>query len=284
VRPMDAAIRASDLSGKVALVTGAARGLGSAAVRLLAERGASVVACDVRSAEGEQLAADLLGSGHRARFLMLDVTSEDDWRSVERAVTQEFGGLHVLVNNAGMILRQGITEATLSDWHRVMDVNVTGAFLGTRQFAPLMRDSRGGSIVNVSSTAGLIAHHDVAYTASKWAVRGLTKATALDLVRWNIRVNSVHPATIATPLTDAAPDGHLEANRGAIPMGREATAVEVAEAIVFLASDASSFMTGSEIVVDGGLSTAGVAWMRARLQRPAVEGGNKGGRPQQTAN
>jgi 3alpha(or 20beta)-hydroxysteroid dehydrogenase len=281
---MNAASRASDLSGKVALVTGAARGLGSAAVRLLAERGASVVACDVRSTEGEQLAADLLSSGHRARFLMLDVTSEDDWRSVERAVTQEFGGLHVLVNNAGMILRQGIAEATLSDWHRVMDVNVTGAFLGTRQFAPLMRDSGGGSIVNVSSTAGLIAHHDVAYTASKWAVRGLTKATALDLVRWNIRVNSVHPATIATPLTDAAPDGHLAANRGAIPMGREATAAEVAEAIVFLASDAASFMTGSEIVVDGGLSTAGVAWMRARLQRLAVEGANPGTRLQQPAN
>ena len=268
---MDTAIRASDFSGTVALVTGAARGLGSAAVRLLAERGASVVACDVRSAEGEQLAADLRSSGHRARFLTLDVTSEEDWRGVERAVTQDFGALHVLVNNAGMILRRGITEATLSDWHRVMDVNVTGAFLGTRQFAPLMRDAGGGSIVNVSSTAGLIAHHDVAYTASKWAVRGLTKASALDLVGWNIRVNSVHPATIATPLTDAAPDGHLEANRQAIPMGREATAAEVAEAIVFLASDASSFMTGSEIVVDGGLSTAGVAWMRALLQRLAIE-------------
>ena len=145
-----------------------------------------------------------------------------------------------------------------------------------------MRDSRGGSIVNVSSTAGLIAHHDVAYTASKWAVRGLTKATALDLVRWNIRVNSVHPATIATPLTDAAPDGHLEANRGAIPMGREATAAEVAEAIVFLASDASSFMTGSEIVVDGGLSTAGVAWMRARLQRLAVNASDALGISDQT--
>jgi 3alpha(or 20beta)-hydroxysteroid dehydrogenase len=271
MRPMDAANRVSELCGKVALVTGAARGLGSAAVRLLAERGASVVACDVRSAEGEQLAADLLGSGHRARFLTLDVTSEDDWRSVERAVTQEFGALHVLVNNAGMILRLGVTEATLADWHRVMDVNVTGAFLGTRQFVPLIRDSGGGSIVNVSSTAGLIAHHDVAYTASKWALRGLTKSAALDLVRWNIRVNSVHPATIATPLTDAAPDGHLQANRGAIPMGREASAEEVAEAIAFLASERSSFMTGSEIVVDGGLTAAGVAWMRARLRCLALD-------------
>ena len=280
--PMHAATRAPDLSGKVALITGAARGLGTAAVRLLAARGASVVICDVRSPEGEQLAAELLASGYRARFLTLDVTSEDDWFSVERALTEEFGAIHVLVNNAGMILRRGIMEATLADWHRVMDVNVTGAFLGTRQFAPLMRDSGGGSVVNVSSTAGLIAHHDVAYTASKWALRGLTKSSALDLVRWNIRVNSVHPATIATPLTDAAPAGHLEANRGAIPMGREATADEVAEAIVFLASDGSSFMTGSEIVVDGGLTTAGVAWMRARLQRLSQDAGAAGTSEQAT--
>ena len=129
------------------------------------------------------------------------------------------GRLHVLVNNAGVIARRSVTEATLRDWHRVMDVNVTGAFLGIRQLAPLIRDSGGGAIVNVSSTAGLIAHIDAAYTASKWALRGLTKAAALDLVRWNIRVNSVHPATVATALTDAGPAGHLEANRRAIPMG-----------------------------------------------------------------
>lgn len=259
----------ADFTGKVALVTGGAGGLGRATARLLAARGASVVICDVSNQDGERVAADLLACGYQARFLPFDVTNEDDWRSVERTVTREIGPLRILVNNAGIILRRGVTDATLRDWHRVMDVNVTGAFLGTRQFAPVMRDCGGGAIVNVSSTAGLIAHHDVAYTASKWALRGLTKSAALDLVRWNIRVNSVHPATIATPLTDAAPDGHLQANRGAIPMGREATAEEVAEAIAFLASERSSFMTGSEIVVDGGLTTAGVAWMRARLQRLA---------------
>jgi 3alpha(or 20beta)-hydroxysteroid dehydrogenase len=126
--------------------------------------------------------------------------------------------------------------------------------------------------VNVSSTAGLIAHHDVAYTASKWALRGFTKAAALDLVRWNIRVNSVHPATIATALTDAAPSGHIEANRLAIPMGREASGEEVAEVVLFLASDHASFVTGAEIAVDGGLSTAGVAWMRRRIQEQWVRG------------
>ena len=256
----------TNLCGKVALVTGGARGLGAAATRLFAARGASVVICDVLEHEGGRLATEMLELGHSARFLALDVASEADWRRVSQTVARELGALHVLVNNAGIIARRGIMEATLQDWHRVMDVNVTGAFLGTRQLAPLMRDSGGGAIVNVSSTAGLIAHYDAAYTASKWALRGLTKAAALDLVRWNIRVNSVHPATIATDLTDAAPDGHLQANRQAIPMGREASASEVAEIILFLGSDQSSFMTGAEIAADGGLSTAGVAWMRGRIQ------------------
>jgi 3alpha(or 20beta)-hydroxysteroid dehydrogenase len=260
-----------DFRNKVALVTGSASGLGSAAVRLFAARGASVVICDLRDHDGERLAAELRASGQSAQFLALDVASEDGWRRVAQTVTAQLGALHILVNNAGIIARQGIMEATLDDWHRVMDVNVTGAFLGSRQLAPLIRDSGGGAIVNVSSTAGLIAHQDVAYTASKWALRGLTKAIALDLVHWNIRVNSVHPATIATALTDAAPIGHLEANRRAIPMGREASADEVAEVILFLASDRSSFMTGAELAVDGGLSTAGVAWMRGQIQAESVD-------------
>jgi 3alpha(or 20beta)-hydroxysteroid dehydrogenase len=256
----------SSFRGKIVLVTGGANGLGRAAVRLLAERGARVVIGDIRDDEGAGLADELRAVGHDARFLRLDVTSEEDWQRVGQTIADDIGGLHILVNNAGIIARRGVMDATLHDWHRVMDVNVTGAFLGTRQMAPLIRDSGGGAIVNVSSTAGLIAHHDVAYTASKWALRGFTKAAALDLVRWNIRVNSIHPATIATALTDAAPTGHLEANRLAIPMGREASGEEVAEVILFLASDHASFVTGAEIAVDGGLSTAGVAWMRRRIQ------------------
>lgn len=271
--------RPADHSEKIALVTGGARGLGSAAVRLFAARGASVVICDVRTDEGQILAAELVDSGHRAQFLALDVASIDDWMRVAQTIASELGALHILVNNAGIIARRGIMEATLQDWNRVMDVNVTGAFLGIRQLAPLMRDSGGGAIMNVSSTAGLIAHHDVAYTASKWALRGLTKAAALDLVHWNIRVNSVHPATIATDLTDAAPDGHLEANRYAIPMGREASAEEVAEVILFLASGSASFMTGAEIAVDGGLSAAGVAWMRGRIQTELIDRKQNGSAP-----
>jgi 3alpha(or 20beta)-hydroxysteroid dehydrogenase len=260
-----------ELRDKVALVTGAASGLGLATARLLVASGATVVACDVRGDDGERLAAELHPDGRRARFLPLDVAREDDWQRIAQTISNEIGALHVLINNAGIIVRRRVTEATLDDWRRVMDVNVTGAFLGIRQMAPIMRDSGGGAIVNVSSTAGIVAHHDVAYTASKWAMRGLTKSAALDLVRWNIRVNSVHPATIATALTDAAPAGHLEANRRAIPMGREATGEEVAEVILFLASERSSFMTGSEIVVDGGLTTAGVPWMRNRIQSELAE-------------
>jgi 3alpha(or 20beta)-hydroxysteroid dehydrogenase len=262
---------ATGLRGKVALVTGGASGLGRACVRLLAQRGAKVVIGDLRDVEGARLADELCAEGHDARLLPLDVASEHDWQRAGRIIANDLGALHVLVNNAGIITRQGVMSATLRDWHRVMDVNVTGAFLGTRQMAPLMRDSGGGAIVNVSSTAGLIAHHDVAYTASKWALRGFTKAAALDLVEWNIRVNSVHPATIATPLTDAAPSGHVEANRLAIPMGREASGEEVAEVVLFLASDHASFMTGAEVAVDGGLSTAGVAWMRRRIQAECGE-------------
>ena len=259
------------LRDKVALVTGGASGLGRACVRLLAERGARVVIGDVRDDEGARLAGELRGAGHDARFLRLDVANEDDWQRVGRTISDQVQALHILVNNAGIIMRRGIRDATLQEWRRVMDVNVTGAFLGIRQMAPLIRDSGGGAIVNVSSTAGLIAHHDVAYTASKWALRGLTKAAALDLVDWKIRVNSIHPATIATALTDAAPIGHVEANRLAIPMGREASGEEVAEVILFLASDQASFVTGAEIAVDGGMSTAGVPWMRRRIQNEWVE-------------
>jgi 3alpha(or 20beta)-hydroxysteroid dehydrogenase len=264
-------IAVPSLRDKVALVTGGASGLGRACVELLAQRGARVIVGDVRSDEGSGLAHELRSAGHDARFVSLDVASEDDWERVGRSIFDELRAFHILVNNAGIIMRRGVRDATLQDWRRVMDVNVTGAFLGTRQMAPLMRDSGGGAIVNVSSTAGLIAHHDVAYTASKWALRGFTKAAALDLVDWNIRVNSVHPATIATALTDAAPVGHVEANRLAIPMGREASGEEVAEVILFLASDQASFVTGAEVAVDGGLSTGGVPWMRRRIQNEWVE-------------
>jgi len=255
-----------DLKDKVVLVTGAASGLGAACARLFGEMGCHVICADV-SQQLEAYVDDLRVAGLRVTECRLDVCQPEQWARARHLVAETFGQLHVLVNNAGIIVRTGIADTSLEAWRRVLDVNVTGAFLGIQTMAPLMPDSAGAAIVNVSSTAGLIAHKDVSYTTSKWALRGLTKSASLDLVARGIRVNSVHPATISTALTDAAPPGHVEANRHAIPMGREASAREIAQIVVFLASSQSSFMTGAEIAADGGLTSSGVPWMRAAYQR-----------------
>jgi len=202
--------------------------------------------------------------------LPLDVTEAASWQAACGTIAAEFGRLDILVSNAAVILRKGVADATPEEWRRVLDVNLTGAFLGIRAATSLMHPA-GGAIVLVGSTAGLTAHGDIAYTASKWGLRGLLRAAALELVTSNIRVNAVHPATIATPLTEAGPPGHLSANRAAIPLGRVAAPEEVAEVIAFLASPACSFVTGAEIAVDGGLTSGGIAWMRARLQAGFAE-------------
>jgi 3alpha(or 20beta)-hydroxysteroid dehydrogenase len=249
-----------DFDGKVVVVTGAARGLGAAIAAHFAAAGAIVFACDVRPNQTTETDGDI-----RARHL--DVTSEASWKALADDIEYACGAVNVLVNNAGIILRQSVAEGSLTDWNSAMAVNVTGAFLGMKSLLPLMLRADQASVVNVSSTAGLIAHSDAAYTTSKWALRGLTKTAALEFSGRGIRVNSVHPATIATPLTAAAPKGHIEANRYAIPLGREASAEEVARVVLFLSSDWASFMTGSEVVVDGGLSTLGVAHMRSHFQK-----------------
>lgn len=256
------------LSGKVALVTGGARGLGAAIAAAFAAAGATVVAGDVLDTPP--------APGIQAE--RLDVTSEADWHRVTSAMQRRHGRIDILVNNAGVVARDELLSMSLADWRHVLDTNLTGAFLGLRAVAPLMRDdtvrdSGGGAVVNVGSTAGLIAHDNAAYTASKWGLRGLTQAAALELVPYGIRVNTVHPATIATPLAAAAPAGHIEANRHAIPMGREAAPEEVAQVVLFLASSAASFVTGAEIAVDGGLSGGGVAWMRRQFKQSQINGG-----------
>ncbi|BDG70437.1 SDR family NAD(P)-dependent oxidoreductase [Roseomonas fluvialis] len=254
-------------------VTGGARGLGAAIVRGFACQGAHVHVCDILRLEGENLVGALQAEGLRASFHLLDVAQESDWQALASVLERGPGRLDVLVNNAGLIIRKSLAATTRAEWDRAMAVNVTGAFLGMKHCRALLARSPPSAVVNISSTAGLIAHADPSYTTSKWALRGLTKSAALEFAAEGIRVNSIHLATIATPLTDAAPDGHLEANRHAIPIGREASAEEIAAIVLFLASEAASFMTGSEVTADGGLTTGGVAHMRSHYQKMFAESG-----------
>jgi 3alpha(or 20beta)-hydroxysteroid dehydrogenase len=250
--------------GRAVCVTGGARGLGAAIVRRFAAAGAHLHIADVLEEEGQALAARLREEGLSARYHPLDVTSEAGWQALVAAID---GPLAVLVNNAGLIIRKDMAGTSWAEWNRAMAVNVGGVFLGMKYCHPLLARAAPAAVVNIASTAGMIAHGDPSYTASKWAVRGLTKSAALEMMPDGIRVNSVHPATIATPLTDAAPPGHLAANRFAIPMGRESSPEEIANIVYFLASPESSFMTGTEVVADGGMTTGGVAHMRAQFQR-----------------
>ena len=188
------------------------------------------------------------------------------------SIDSQAGALHVLVNNAGIISRHNIQGMPTAVWRRVLDINLTGAFLGMRLTAPLIARSGGGAMVNISSVAGLAAHPDPAYVASKWGLRGLTKTAAVEFAASGIRVNSVHPAMIMTELQHSAPPGYAEASNQAIPLGRAAEAEEVAAAVLFLACDESSFVTGTELVVDGGLIAGGVMRMRAHLQQQFAAG------------
>ncbi|TJZ90651.1 SDR family oxidoreductase [Paracoccus gahaiensis] len=262
--------QSQDFHGKTAIVTGGARGLGAQIVGGLALGGARVFVADVLDADGTALCKALTAGGCQVYYHHLDVSNERSWRGLVESVADQVEQLDILVNNAGIIIRKTLDATTLDEWNRAFAVNVAGVFLGMRDCRALLERSASGSIVNISSTAGLIAHSDPSYTASKWAVRGLTKSAALDMAPRGIRVNSVHPATIATPLTAAAPAGHLEANRHAIPLGREATAAEIAQIVLFLASERASFVTGAEIAADGGLVTGGVAHMREAFQRAFV--------------
>jgi len=251
------------LAGKVALITGAANGQGAADAELFAAEGAALLLTDIDPAAGEALAARLRGGGARAVFRVHDAADEAGWIDVVRAAVAEFGGLHILVNNAGTIARQGIVDTTLDAWNRTMAVNLTGPLLGMKHCAPAIRDSGGGAIVNISSTAGLTAHDDAAYTASKWGLRGLTKTAVLQFAPWNIRVNSIHPGQIAeTGFFQSGGPAFAHAARTAIPMHRQGLPKECAELVLFLCSDEASFINGAEIAIDGGYIAAGLANMR----------------------
>ena len=249
------------LDGKVALVSGAARGMGKAEVQLFAEEGARVVVCDVRDDEGKAVAE---GIGASADYRHLDVTQEHEWAAVVADTTADFGSLDVLVNNAGIAEAAPLHEMTLESYRRVTEVNQTGVFLGMRAAVEPMTAAGGGSIINISSIDGLIGmDHILSYVASKWAVRGMTKTAARELAPRGIRVNSIHPGFIYTHLaveeesmlapTHQVLDAHTER---LAPMRRTGRPEEIARLALFLASDESSYSTGSEFVADGGL-TAG---------------------------
>jgi len=255
------------LANKVALITGAAGGQGTAEAELFVREGAAVVLTDIDAAAGERLAKRLTEQGGKALFRVQDVASEAGWQEIVAAALSAFAGLHILVNNAGTIARQGIVDTTLEAWNRTVAVNLTGALLGMKYCAPAIRDSGGGAIVNISSTAGLTAHDDAAYTATKWGLRGLTKTAVLQFSPWNIRVNSIHPGQIAdTGFFRSGSEAFAHAARAAIPMHRQGTPQECAELVLFLASEEASFISGAEIAIDGGYIAAGLAGMRNRIR------------------
>lgn len=235
-----------NLDGRVALVTGGARGIGAAAAQALHRAGARVVIADVVEKQGRELAATL---GEGALFVPLDVSDERGWASAIRKVVDTFGALDVLVNNAAIANTAPIEKFTTAKWNAVIAVNLTGVFFGCRAVVPKMKAQGGGSIINISSVDGLRgspATH--AYTAAKFGVRGLSQSLAVELGPAGIRVNSVHPGYVRTRMT-----ARIDPDRFDIPLGRPGGASEIADTIVFLASDASSFTTGAEFVVDGGM-------------------------------
>ena len=244
------------LAGKVALISGGARGMGAVEARLFAREGARVVIGDILDAEGRRVESEIRAAGGEAAYVRLDVTAEADWTSAVAAAVSRFGKLDVLVNNAGIGGHGRLEDTTLEAWTRVMAVNATGVFLGSKAAIPAMRAAGGGSIVNISSQLGLVGMDNSSpqYQASKGAVRLLTKLTALQYAKDKIRANSVHPGPIVTPMTEARradPETYrLMVSR--IPLGRYGEPEEVAFGVLYLASDESSFVTGSELVIDGG--------------------------------
>ncbi|RRQ25613.1 SDR family oxidoreductase [Rhodococcus sp. Eu-32] len=234
------------LEGKVALVSGAAQGMGASHAREIVREGGKVVIGDINDAQGKLLADEL---GENARYVHLDVTSEEDWESAVAVAVDTFGGLNVLVNNAGIVNFGYLENYSLEQWNAILQVNLTGQFLGIKASRAALVEYAPSSIVNISSTAGITGSAGQhGYAASKFAVRGLTKTVAAELAGKNVRANSVHPGTIKTPMTEG-----MDLSSLAAPIRRIGEDVEVSKLVVYLASDESGYSTGSEYLVDGGL-------------------------------
>ncbi len=245
------------LQGKVALISGGARGQGATEGELFAKEGAKVALADILDAEGEAVAARIRADGGEAIYIHLDVASEDDWRNAVETVVKTFGGLHVLINNAAIYSRVPIVDTDVEEWRRIMEINSTGVFLGSKHAIPAMQASGGGSIINISSTAGLVGSgRGSAYGASKGSVRLFTKYTAVQHAKEGIRANSIHPGPIDTDMIAdnlADPESRAE-SESRVPLGRIGSVMDVAYGALFLASDEASYMTGAELVIDGGVT------------------------------
>lgn len=241
-------------AGKVVLISGAAQGMGASHARMLAAAGASVVIGDLQVEAGTALAEEINASAGRraAAFTPLNVTSLQDWTDAVGHCVREFGKLDVLVNNAGIYTPGTVEDASVEDWSRTLDIDLTGTFLGMKAAVPELKKQRTSSIINVSSIAGLVGFKNrAAYSAAKWGVQGLTKTSALDFGEDGIRVNSIHPGSVETPLTAG-----LKRGFGQVPAGRAAQVEEISSLVLYLASDESRFISGSSIAIDGG-ETAG---------------------------
>lgn len=245
------------LEGKVALITGGSRGQGATEAELFVKEGAKVVIADILEPEGNAVVAQIREGGGDASFIRLDVTSEDDWRDAVEFALNTYGRLDVLINNAAIYKRTPIVQTGLDEWNQIMDINSTGVFLGTKHAVPAMQKSGGGSIINISSTAGLVgSERGSAYGASKGSVRLFTKYTAIQHAGDGIRANSIHPGPIDTEMIAdniSTPEGRAQ-SEARVPLGRIGTVMDVAYGALFLASDESSFMTGAELVIDGGVT------------------------------
>ena len=244
------------LEGKVAIITGGARGQGATEARMFAQEGAKVVIGDIRDELGMQVEAEIRELGGEAVYLRLDVANADDWQRAVETAEERFGKVDVLVNNAAIVLRKDIEETTGEDWDNIMEINAKGVFLGTRAVIPAMRRAGGGSIINISSISGLVSIGPPAYIATKGAVRLFTKSTAIQYASENIRANSIHPGSVDTDMRREGMGSQtaeeIQARIAQIPLGRVGTTEDISFGALFLASDESSFMTGSELVIDGG--------------------------------
>ena len=243
------------LENKVAFISGGARGMGAVEARLFAQEGCRVAIGDLREDEGQKIEAEINETGGECLYLRLDVTREENWQAAIAATVARFGKLDILVNNAGIYRTERVEETSVELWDLVLEINSKGVFLGTKHAIPELRKAGGGSIINISSTAGLVGSNmAAAYSASKGAVRLFTKATAIQYAQESIRANSIHPGIIQTDMTAAllADPNHYQERLDRTPLGRIGKPEDVAYGALFLASDESSFMTGSELVIDGG--------------------------------